>query len=76
MFFRPKILFLISLLFVALLNPKYNPYLLLKFFIFYHSIIYCNYSHYYFKRSALYPTESCRCMNLLAAVPAAQQLYS
>ena len=39
-------------------------------------IIYCNYSHYYFKRSALYPTESYRCMNLLAAVPAAQQLYS
>ena len=35
--------------------------------------IYCN---YYFKRSALYPTESYRCMNLLAAVPAAQQLYS
>ena len=34
--------------------------------------IYCNYSHYYFKRSALYPTESYRCMNLLAAVPAAQ----
>ena len=33
--------------------------------------IYCNYSHYYFKRSALYPTESYRCMNLLAAVPAA-----
>ena len=29
---RPKILFLVSLLFVALLNPKFNPYLL-----FYHS---------------------------------------
>ena len=38
--------------------------------------IYCNYSHYYFKQSALYPTESYRCMNLLAAVPTAQQLYS
>ena len=26
-----------SLLFVALLNPKFNPYLLFKFLIFYHS---------------------------------------
>ena len=34
---RPKILFLVSLLFVALLNPKFNPYLLFKFLIFYHS---------------------------------------
>ena len=33
MFSRPKILFLVSLLFVALLNPKLNPYLLFKFFI-------------------------------------------
>ena len=33
MFSRPKILFLVSLLFVALLNPKFNPYLLFKFFI-------------------------------------------
>ena len=34
MFSRPKILFLVSLLFVALLNPKYNPsYLLFKFLI-------------------------------------------
>ena len=39
MFSRPKILFLVSLLFVALLNPKFNPYLLFKFLIFYHS---CN----------------------------------
>ena len=39
MFSRPKILFLVSLLFVALLNPKFNPYLLFKFLIFYHSII-------------------------------------
>ena len=31
MFSRPKILFLVSLLFVALLNPKFNPYLLFKF---------------------------------------------
>ena len=38
MFSRPKILFLVSLLFVALLNPKLNPYLLFKFLIFYHSI--------------------------------------
>ena len=38
MFPRPKILFLVSLLFVALLNPKFNPYLLFKFLIFYHSI--------------------------------------
>ena len=30
---RPKILFLVSLLFVALLNPKFNPYLPFKFFI-------------------------------------------
>ena len=37
MFSRPKILFLVSLLFVALLNPKFNPYLLFKFLIFYHS---------------------------------------
>ena len=33
MFSRPKILFLVSLLFVALLNPKFNPYLLFKFLI-------------------------------------------
>ena len=39
MFSRPKILFLVSLLFVALLNPKFNPYLLVKFLIFYHSSI-------------------------------------
>ena len=42
MFSRPKILFLVSLLFVALLNPKFNPYLLFKFLIFYHSSIYAN----------------------------------
>ena len=36
MFSRPKILFLVSLLFVALLNPKFNPYLLFKFLIFYY----------------------------------------
>ena len=40
MFSHPKILFLVSLLFVALLNPKFNPYLLFKFLIFYHSSIY------------------------------------
>ena len=40
MFSRPKILFLVSLLFVALLNPKLNPYLLFKFLIFYHSSSY------------------------------------
>ena len=40
MFSRPKILFLVSLLFVALLNPQFNPYLLFKFLIFYHSSIY------------------------------------
>ena len=40
MFSRPKILILVSLLFVALLNPKFNPYLLFKFLIFYHSYIY------------------------------------
>ena len=34
MFLRPKILFLVSLLFVALLNPKFNPYLPFKFLIF------------------------------------------
>ena len=39
MFSRPKILFLVSLLFVALLNPKFNPYLPFKFLIFYHSSI-------------------------------------
>ena len=37
MFTLPKILFFVSLLFVALLNPKFNPYLLFKFLIFYHS---------------------------------------
>ena len=42
MFSRPKILFLVSLLFVALLNPKFNPYLPFKFLIFYHSIIIAN----------------------------------
>ena len=39
MFSHPKILFLVSLLFVALLNPKFNPYLPFKFLIFYHSSI-------------------------------------
>ena len=33
MFSHPKILFLVSLLFVALLNPKFNPYLLFKFLL-------------------------------------------
>ena len=42
MFSRPKILFLVSLLFVVLLNPKFNPYLLFKFLIFYHSSNYIN----------------------------------
>ena len=28
-----------------------------------------------FKLNALYPTESYRCINLLATVPAVQQLY-
>ena len=46
MFSRPKILFLVSLLFVALLNPKFNPYLLFKFLIFYHSSLY-NYCEHY-----------------------------
>ena len=41
MFSRPKILFPVSLLFVALLNPKFNPYLLFKFLIFYHCSIIC-----------------------------------
>ena len=40
MFSRPKILFLVSLLFVALLNPKFNPYLLFKFLIFYDSSLF------------------------------------
>ena len=40
MFSHPKILFLVSLLFVALLNSKFNPYLLFKFLNFYHSSIY------------------------------------
>ena len=39
MFSHPKILFLVSLLFVALLNPKFNPYLLFKFLILYHSSV-------------------------------------
>ena len=34
MFSRPKILFLVSLLFVELVNPKFNPYLHFKFLIF------------------------------------------
>ena len=44
MFSRPKILFLVSLLFVALLNPKFNPYLPFKFLIFYHSSLRNNYA--------------------------------
>ena len=44
MFSRPKILFLVSLLFVALLNPKFNPYLLFKFLIFYHSSLFTFYT--------------------------------
>ena len=44
MFSRPKILFLVSLLFVALLNPKFNPYLPFKFLIFYHSSYYMEFN--------------------------------
>ena len=44
MFSRPKILFLVSLLFVALLNPKFNPYLLFKFLFFYHSSLFTFYT--------------------------------
>ena len=44
MFSRPKILFLVSLLFIALLNPKFNPYLLFKFLIFYHSSLFTFYA--------------------------------
>ena len=44
MFSRPKILFLVSLLFVALLNPKFNPYLPFKFLIFYHSSLFTFYT--------------------------------
>ena len=42
MFSRPKILFLVSLLFVALLNPKFNPYLFLNlsFYIYIYIYIY------------------------------------
>ena len=47
MFSCPKILFLVSLLFVALLNPKFNPYLLFKFLIFYHIYIYILYIRIY-----------------------------
>ena len=36
MFSCSKILFFVSLLYVALLNPKFNPYLLFKFLIFYY----------------------------------------
>ena len=39
MFSHLKILFLVSLLSVALLNPKFNPYLPFKFLIFYHSSV-------------------------------------
>ena len=42
MFSRPKILFLVSLLFVTLLNLKFNPYLPFEFLIFYHSSSSCN----------------------------------
>ena len=42
MFSCPKILFLVSLLFVALLNPKFNPYLA-TFLIFYHSSLFAFY---------------------------------
>ena len=45
MFSRPKILFLVSLLFVALLNPKFNPYLPFKFLIFYHSSLFTFYTY-------------------------------
>ena len=45
MFSRPKILFLVSLLFVALLNPKFNPYLLFKFLILYHSSLFIHAKH-------------------------------
>ena len=48
MFSRPKILFLVSLLFVALLNPKFNPYLPFKFLIFYHSSLFAFYTCYTF----------------------------
>ena len=57
MFSRPKILFLVSLLFVALLNSKFNPYLLFKFLIFYHSsLVLCNNKNF-LKLSHRYPIE-------------------
>ena len=43
MFSCTKTLFLVSLLFVALLNPKFNPYLPFKFLIFYHSSLFTFY---------------------------------
>ena len=55
MFSRPKILFLVSLLFVALLNPKFNPYLLFKFLIFYHSSIYIYIYIYIYACNFLFP---------------------
>ena len=48
MFSRPKILFLVSLLFVALLNSKFNPFLPFKFLIFYHSSLFAFYTCYAF----------------------------
>ena len=48
MFSLPKILFPVSLLFVALLNPKFNPYLPFKFLNFYHSSLFAFYTCYAF----------------------------
>ena len=61
MFSRPKILFLVSLLFVALLNQKFNPYLPFKFLIFYHSSVIdnnCLMFEMTAKASAFYPSEA------------------
>ena len=47
MFSRPKILFLVSLLFVALTfcsTIEFNPYLPLKFIILYHSSLFAFYT--------------------------------
>ena len=65
---RPKILFLVSLLFVALLNPKFNPYLLFKFLIFYHSSIYI-YIYIYMKLCLIKVAKSDACIRLLFANP-------
>ena len=69
MYSRPKILFLVSLLFVAL-NPKFNPYLLFKFLMH----IYSSYHYNFTKLSSYSYVVSYLAKNILKCIRAPLQV--